>query len=129
MSVKTLPDNHVIPAHNGQTFENDFPALLPGPLPTLQQPSKVNSSDSLFASEPIRGRCKVICFHPKHDLTIARMNVDDVVRVIGEWKNVYVEEGRMLQESSGQGYVQIFEVGLYAAESVDNYYFNRIGGL
>lgn len=57
------------------------------------------------------------------------MNVDDVVRVIGEWKNVYVEEGRMLQESSGQGYVQIFEVGLYAAESVDNYYFNRIGGL
>ncbi|OWZ67244.1 galactose-1-phosphate uridylyltransferase [Cryptococcus neoformans Bt63] len=91
------------------TFENDFPALLPGPLPSLQQPSKVTSSDALFASEPIRGRCKVICFHPRHDLTIARMNIDDVARVIGEWKSVYVEEGRMLQESSGLGYVQIFE--------------------
>lgn len=129
MSVKTLPDDHAIPAHNEQTFENDFPALLPGPLPSLQQPSKVSSSDALFASEPIRGRCKVICFHPRHDLTIARMNIDDVVRVIGEWKRVYVEEGRMLQESSGLGYVQIFEVGLYAAVIVNTHYFNRIGGL
>lgn len=57
------------------------------------------------------------------------MNIDDVVRVIGEWKRVYVEEGRMLQESSGLGYVQIFEVGLYAAVIVNTHYFNRIGGL
>lgn len=42
------------------------------------------------------------------------MNINDVVRVIREWKDVYMEEGRMLEESSGQGYVQIFEVGLFA---------------
>lgn len=58
------------------------------------------------------------------------MNINDVVRVIREWKNVYMEEGRMLEESSGQGYVQIFEVGLFAVrKSVDTHYSNRIGGL
>lgn len=67
----------------------------------------------MFSSEPVRGRCKVICFHPRHDLKLARMAEGDVVKVVEGWKGIYREEGRMLAEGEGggEGYVQIFEVG------------------
>ena len=63
------------------------------------------------------GRCKVICFHPRHDLTLARMNVEDVVQIISGWQEAYEEEGaalrRMQKDLKGKdvGCVQIFEVG------------------
>ena len=90
-----------------QVFENDFPALKPDALPLAP------AEKGMFESEPVRGRCKVICFHPRHDLTLARMQVDEVVRVVEGWKGIYREEGEMLRSSSGpdgEGYVQIFEV-------------------
>ena len=105
-----------------KVFENDFPALLSEPLPLLPStngdapasPTTSTSPDSFFHSQPVRGRCKVICFHPRHDLTLARMEVDDIVHVVKGWKGIYEEEGRMLRESGGgdgaEGYVQIFEV-------------------
>jgi len=69
----------------------------------------------MFKSQPVRGRCKVICFHPRHDLTLARMELPEVVRVIEGWKRVYVEEGKMLRDTAEDGeeggHVQIFEVG------------------
>ncbi|WVQ78403.1 galactose-1-phosphate uridylyltransferase [Cryptococcus sp. DSM 104549] len=94
------------------TFENDFPALLPGPTPSLPAADNASPAESLFASEPVRGRCKVICFHPRHDLTLAKMEPRDIERIVGEWRRVYEEEGAMLREGAkgvGEGYVQIFE--------------------
>ncbi|WVQ71760.1 galactose-1-phosphate uridylyltransferase [Cryptococcus sp. DSM 104548] len=91
------------------TFENDFPALLTEPLPSIGGGGELTDTDALFTSEPVRGRCKVICFHPRHDLTLARMPPKDIEKIIEEWKRVYVEEGEMLRSSSGKGYVQIFE--------------------
>ena len=55
----------------------------------------------------------MICFHPRHDLTLARMNEQEVISVVHGWKRIYEEEGEMLRVSSGgngEGYVQIFEV-------------------
>lgn len=60
----------------------------------------------------------MICFHPRHDLTLARMDSGDIVKVVEEWKRVYIEEGEFLRgsqkgvEGEGEGYVQIFEVSL-----------------
>lgn len=73
----------------------------------------------------------MICFHPRHDLTLARMEVGDIVKVIEEWKRVYVEEGKLLRsfqsdlgsgkgESEEEGYVQIFEVSFQYARSSNN---------
>ena len=66
-------------------FENDFAALLPDeiapPPPAHDDPAVA----SLFRTENARGKCYVICFAPRHDLTIAEMGVDDVVRVVETW--------------------------------------------
>ncbi|CAK9785436.1 hypothetical protein CC85DRAFT_288094 [Cutaneotrichosporon oleaginosum] len=91
------------------SFPNDYPAVLPDPLPsTPPPPPKPSSADALFAAQPVRGRCRVVCFHPRHDLTLARMSVPEIEAVVRSWRDIYEEEGRFLTEGGG-GTVQIFE--------------------
>lgn len=82
-------------------FENDFAALLPE-LPGEAAPTDAHP---LFRSEPERGICRVICFSPRHDLTLAMMDVPDVRRVV----NLWVEQILELAENDWLHYVQIFE--------------------
>jgi UDPglucose--hexose-1-phosphate uridylyltransferase len=80
-------------------FENDFPALLPD-APTID----VDESNLIVArSEP--GICRVVCFSPRHDLTIARMNPKEVCRVVECW----ARETSALAAVPWINYVQIFE--------------------
>ena len=83
------------------SFNNDFAALLPPPLPNTPKPTH-----PLLAAEPVHGRCDVVTFHPRHDLTLARMKIEDIAKVIEEWKRIYEERSN----EPGIQYVQIFEV-------------------
>ncbi|KAG8916723.1 galactose-1-phosphate uridyl transferase [Tulasnella sp. 417] len=84
-------------------FENDFPAVLPPPGPKSPEPIH-----PLLRLEPVQGNCDVLIFHPRHDLTLARLSSSDIERVIEEWKAIYVRRGNQ----EGIEYVQIFEVGI-----------------
>ncbi|HXX68976.1 MAG TPA: UDP-glucose--hexose-1-phosphate uridylyltransferase [Polyangiaceae bacterium] len=57
-------------------FDNDFSALLPPPTP----PSM--ASDPLFVTEAVAGVCRVVCFSPRHDLSLAEMDPASVGAVI-----------------------------------------------
>ena len=81
------------------SFTNDFSALLPE-----TRPGEL-ASDELFRGETERGLCRVICFSPAHNLTIARMSPDEVLRVVDLWAEEYRELSRLDYIS----YVQIFE--------------------
>ncbi|TRM59460.1 HIT-like domain-containing protein [Schizophyllum amplum] len=81
-------------------FENDFAAILPPPMPAAPQPPH-----PLLASEPVQGGCDVIIFHPRHDLTLARLAIPDIERIIDEWVGIYKRRGTQ----EGIEYVQIFE--------------------
>ena len=48
-------------------FDNDFPALLP------ESSGEKIARGGLLVGEAERGVCRVICFSPRHDLTLARM--------------------------------------------------------
>ncbi|XP_039278706.1 probable galactose-1-phosphate uridylyltransferase isoform X2 [Nilaparvata lugens] len=78
-------------------FDNDFPALLE------DVPSPEKSDDPLFQMLPATGKCKVMCFHPKSNVTIPVMTLEEIVAIINKW----IEESITL----GQKYVwvQIFE--------------------
>ncbi|KAM6500808.1 galactose-1-phosphate uridyl transferase [Amanita muscaria] len=82
------------------SFENDFAAILPAPAP-LAPPV----THHLFQAKPIHGGCDVLIFHPRHDLTFARLTIPDIVRVIDEWASIYLNRG----SQTGIEYVQIFE--------------------
>ena len=79
-------------------FDNDFQALQ------ADAPTHVES-DGLLVAEGESGRCRVFCFSPRHDLTLAGMAVADIERVVDVW----VEETIALGSLPDIASVQIFE--------------------
>ena len=89
------------PAYEGIfSFVNDYAALLPDPPPAINAPAS-----PLLVAEPARGLCKVLCFHPDHSLTLARMTREEIRRVVDAWTQEYQE----LAALDWIEYVQIFE--------------------
>jgi UDPglucose--hexose-1-phosphate uridylyltransferase len=80
-------------------FENDFGALQP------QVPAGGLSKEGLLIAESERGVCKVICFSPRHDLTLSEMPAPEIRRVVDVWQ----QEFRDLGALDYINYVQIFE--------------------
>ncbi len=78
-------------------FTNDFAALLPdAPAPTPQH-------DPLFQISGVQGTSRVICFSPRHDLTLARMTPPEIRTVVDLWADQTAELGATYQ------WVQVFE--------------------
>ncbi len=80
-------------------FDNDYAAILP------TAPDSIPTPSPLLRAEPEHGRCRVLCFHPDHSLTLARMERADVERVVEAW----VAQETELSAGPEIGYVQIFE--------------------
>jgi UDPglucose--hexose-1-phosphate uridylyltransferase len=78
-------------------FTNDFSALL------TDTPEMTNAPDDLLRVEPTRGECRVICFSPRHDLTLAEMTVPDIRKVVDVWSAQSAELGQRYR------WVQVFE--------------------
>jgi UDPglucose--hexose-1-phosphate uridylyltransferase len=78
-------------------FTNDFSALLP------DTPETGSTKDDLCRVEPTRGECRVICFSPRHDLTLAEMAVLDIRKVVDVWAAQTAELGQRYP------WVQVFE--------------------
>jgi UDPglucose--hexose-1-phosphate uridylyltransferase len=86
---------------NTLVFENDFAALK---LDTPRERLDVDYKGLLVAQgEP--GICRVICFSPRHDLTLATLGVDAIEVVVRTW----MEQFRELGDLANINHVQIFE--------------------
>lgn len=81
------------------SFENDFAALV-ADIPD----GNVNEGDLLVARSE-RGICRVICFSPRHDLTVAELEVAEVKAVVDLW----VREYEILAAHDFINHIQIFE--------------------
>ncbi|XP_058790259.1 probable galactose-1-phosphate uridylyltransferase [Phymastichus coffea] len=79
------------------TFTNDFPAMLE----SVPDPPK--EVEELFRTGPAQGTCKVMCFHPKSNVTIALMKIEEIKEVIKQWINEILDLGKKWT------WVQIFE--------------------
>ena len=79
-------------------FDNDFPALK-ADAPTTRE------VDGLLVAEGETGLCRVLCFSPRHDLTLAGVAVADIERVVDVWVEETIALGGLPDIAS----VQIFE--------------------
>lgn len=79
-------------------FPNDFAAVN-------QDSTSPALKGDLFRADPVSGKCVVICFSPKHNLTLAHMSKDALVKVIDAWQQVY----QSAVEDPTINYCQIFE--------------------
>lgn len=78
-------------------FPNDFAALNTA----AQDP--VDTANPLLRGEPARGECRVICFSPRHDLTLPEMPVEAIRGVVDVWAEQVAGLGRTWR------WVQVFE--------------------
>lgn len=80
------------PAYSGAyVFENDFPALVPDGAGTPAGAAAAPGADELFRAEPERGLCRVICYAPRHDLTLSHLPLRAVAGVVRTWAAQYRE--------------------------------------
>lgn len=82
-------------------FDNDFPALL---LPS-DETNLLNQDQRFFIAEEVPGVCRVVCFSPKHNVSLPEMTADEILPVINTW----AEQTAELGQKPFIKYVQVFE--------------------
>ncbi len=80
-------------------FDNDFSALLPN------TEEETVDRKGLLKARTEKGICRVVCFSPRHDLTLPELGIDQIRNVV----NLWIEEYRHLGRKPFINYVQIFE--------------------
>jgi UDPglucose--hexose-1-phosphate uridylyltransferase len=78
-------------------FENDFAAYLPDTR------SVEAGRHPLMQAHTQAGTCRVICFSPRHDLTLAQLSPAEIRPVVDVWAAQTTELGKMWR------WVQVFE--------------------
>ncbi|GAB2806908.1 galactose-1-phosphate uridylyltransferase [Ferruginibacter profundus] len=80
-------------------FVNDYAALL------ADTPAGTVDENNLLVAKSESGICKVICFSPKHNLTLPQMSTAEIEEVITLWQYEY----QQLSSNPAIKYIQIFE--------------------
>ncbi len=80
-------------------FDNDFAALTPDVAP------EEHDRRGLLIAQSERGICRVVCFSPRHDLTLGQMPAEAIRTVVDTWADQYLELGSL----DWVRHVQIFE--------------------
>ncbi len=78
-------------------FTNDFAALMP------ETPTAETAKNGLLQTESVRGTCRVMCFSPRHDLSLPEMAVPEIRQVVDVW----AEQTAVLGKT--HRWVQVFE--------------------
>jgi hypothetical protein len=66
-------------------FDNDYPALL------QDTPQCEIDESGLIVARSEQGLCRVICFSPRHDLTIPRLSPDELILLAAEIREFIVD--------------------------------------
>ncbi len=78
-------------------FTNDYAAVLP-------EKAELGFADNdLLRADGVRGTCRVICFSPRHNLTLPEMSLDAIRGVIDLWARETADLGQTHR------WVQVFE--------------------
>lgn len=92
-------NGEVNPDYEGSfVFDNDFAALKPDAVTG-------GTGSGFFRAQPEQGLCRVVCFSPRHDLTLPDMDVSAIEGVVRTWQREYTDLG----SRDFVKYVQIFE--------------------
>jgi UDPglucose--hexose-1-phosphate uridylyltransferase len=86
-------------------FDNDFAALLAPDDSLMPGARPASDAGALFQVEAAMGICRVVCFSPRHDLTLPEMSQPEVEAVVRTWSEQTVDLGNR----DFIHYVQVFE--------------------
>lgn len=85
-------------------FDNDFAALL-ADVPPGEYSAGGEEGHPLLQARAERGICRVVCFSPRHDLTLAKLDLPTLRAVVDTW----AEQTEELAARPDIAAVQVFE--------------------
>lgn len=68
-------------------FDNDHPCVGPSAPRTLDVPP------GIYRNRPAEGLARVVCYSPRHNLTLAESSVPEVEELLYTWRDQYLELG------------------------------------
>jgi UDPglucose--hexose-1-phosphate uridylyltransferase len=80
-------------------FDNDHPCV------SIAAPATIEPPVGLYQNRPARGIARVVCYSPKHNLTLAELTIDEIQQLLHVWQQQYEELARLLDSK----HVLIFE--------------------
>jgi UDPglucose--hexose-1-phosphate uridylyltransferase len=88
-------------------FDNDFPTMLTPEQMSADDPANPLAAlpGSLFVAQPVTGICRVVCFSPRHDLSLPELSLREATDVVNTWRDQTADIGRR----EFINYVQVFE--------------------
>jgi UDPglucose--hexose-1-phosphate uridylyltransferase len=75
------------PYENVFTFDNDHPCV------GKDAPIELSPPPGIYRNRPAQGIARVICYSPKHNLSLAELAAIEVENLIGEWQTQYIDLG------------------------------------
>jgi len=87
--------------HYPQTFvfDNDHPSVSPS------APIELNPPPGVYRNQPARGIARVVCYSPKHNLTLGELEPAEIEKLLHVWQEQYKD----LASRPEIGHVLIFE--------------------
>jgi len=68
-------------------FDNDHPCV------GLDAPRCLDASPGIYRNRPATGLARVVCYSPRHNLTLAELETAEIVNLMRVWQEQYVELG------------------------------------
>jgi UDPglucose--hexose-1-phosphate uridylyltransferase len=79
----------VNPAYQGVfVFDNDHPCV------GMNAPGELSTAPGIYRNRPARGIARVVCYTPRHDLTLAELEASEVESLLAAWQAQYIDLGR-----------------------------------
>ena len=70
-------------------FDNDHPCV------SLDAPVSLDTPTGLYRNRSAQGIARVVCYSPKHNLTLAELSIDEIEQLLCVWQEQYEELGRL----------------------------------
>jgi UDPglucose--hexose-1-phosphate uridylyltransferase len=68
-------------------FDNDHPAVGP------KAPRDIPPSGGIYRNRTAEGLARIVCYTPKHNLTLAELDVSEIESLLSTWRDQYIELG------------------------------------
>jgi UDPglucose--hexose-1-phosphate uridylyltransferase len=68
-------------------FDNDHPCVGADAPRSLEQPA------GIYRNAPATGVARVVCYTPRHNMTLAELPVGEITALLGVWRDQYLELG------------------------------------
>ncbi|HJP92559.1 MAG TPA: galactose-1-phosphate uridylyltransferase, partial [Pyrinomonadaceae bacterium] len=70
-------------------FDNDHPCV------SSAAPSELQPAAAIYKNQPANGVARVVCYSPKHNLTLAELELKDIQGLLEVWQSQYSELAAM----------------------------------